>query len=62
MMTDLELIQLLEQMAKYLKHKDGCCEGPDFFIDAKHLETCPCGVQQLKCFIMDKVIQLEGVI
>jgi hypothetical protein len=47
-MTDEEIIRLMKLMSRYLKHRDGCSDAPDFAADSRRPENCNCGLQKVR--------------
>ena len=56
-MTEVEILRALNKMARYLKHKGGCCDTPGrfprglsdhYFSDDLMPEKCKCGLQQMR--------------
>ena len=57
-MTDEEILRLFKAMSKFLKHRDGCSDAPDFANDSRHPNDCSCGLQQLRRLIRRKIRDL----
>lgn len=59
-MTDEELLRLLKAMSKFLQHKDGCSDAPDYAHDHRRPNDCKCGLQKIRRFIRRKIQELPA--